>query len=371
MRILSVIGTRPEAIKMAMVVRALAASDAVEHSLCVTAQHREMLDSEMALLELEADYDLDIMTPGQDLTTLTGALLARLRAVLAEARPDRVLVHGDTTTTLAAALAAFYAQIPVAHVEAGLRTADLSFPWPEEMNRRLADALSDRHFAPTARARQNLLAEGLPAAGITVTGNTVIDTLHYMLSSLENEPELVDRARSMSPAREAGRRLILVTGHRRENQGAGLERVCRALVRLAARPDVEIVWPVHLNPEVREPVRRFLGGRPNIHLTGPLDYLSFVYLMREASLVITDSGGIQEEAPSLGKPVLVMREATERQEALAAGALRLVGTDTDRITAEAERLLDDRDAWARMARVRHLYGDGHASERILQALTGD
>ena len=353
---------------MAMVARALAAAGSIDHSLCVTAQHREMLDPVLRLFELEPDYDLDVMSPGQHLADVTSGVLQGMRGVLDEARPDRVLVQGDTTTVLASAMAAFYAKIPVGHVEAGLRTGDMSAPWPEEMNRKVADALSDRHYAPTETARRNLLAEGLPDSGIRVTGNTVIDALLHVVGRLRAEPGLAERARSALPGRAPGRRLVLVTGHRRENFGAGFEQICRALARIGAREDVEVVYPVHLNPNVREPVFRLLGGHPNIRLIEPLDYLSFVHLMTEAHIILTDSGGIQEEAPSLGKPVLVMRGTTERPEAVESGTVRLVGTDADRIADETARLLDDEEAYAAMARVHHPYGDGHASRRILEDL---
>jgi UDP-N-acetylglucosamine 2-epimerase (non-hydrolysing) len=368
MRVLSVVGTRPEAVKMAMVARALAEADGIDHSLCVTAQHREMLDSVLRLFELEPDYDLDVMSPGQQLPDVTSGVLLGMRGVLDEARPDRVLVQGDTTTVLATAMAAFYARVPVGHVEAGLRTGDMSAPWPEEMNRKVADVLSDRHYAPTETARRNLLAEGVSESGIRVTGNTVIDTLLHVVERLETEPGLSDRAGAMLPRRDPERRLLLVTGHRRESFGPGFEQICRALARIGSREDVEIVYPVHLNPNVQEPVFRLLGGHPNIQLIEPLDYLAFVHLMSEAHIILTDSGGIQEEAPSLGKPVLVMRDTTERPEAVASGILRLVGTDADRIVGETARLLDDDDAYAAMARVHHPFGDGQASRRILEDL---
>ena len=371
MRVLSVAGTRPEAIKMAMVARTLACADGIRHQLCVTAQHREMLDSVLRLFDLKPDYDLDVMTPGQNLTDVTGAVLNGMRDVLAESTPDRVLVQGDTITAFAGALAAFYARIPVGHVEAGLRTGDMSAPWPEEMNRRLADALSDRHYAPTESARRNLLREGLPDDGIVVTGNTVIDALLHVVSRLNNEPDLLRQAAMRLPGRDADKRLVLVTGHRRESFGAGFERICRALVRLSSRDDIEIVYPVHLNPRVREPVFRHLTALHNVHLVQPLDYLAFVHLMNESHLILTDSGGIQEEAPALGKPVLVMRDKTERPEALATGTVKLVGTDARRITEEANRLLDNRDDYEAMAQVNHPYGDGKASQRILEDLVGD
>ncbi len=368
MRILSVVGTRPEAVKMAMVARTLAAADGIEHELCVTAQHREMLDSVLRLFDLKPKYDLDVMTPEQDLTEVTGAVLDGMRDVLAEAKPDRVLVQGDTTTVLATALAAFYARIPVGHVEAGLRTGDMLAPWPEEMNRRLADVLSDRHYAPTETARQRLLEEGLPDAGIIVAGNTVIDSLLHIVARLTGDPDLQREAGSRLPQMEDGRRIILVTGHRRESFGEGFEQICRAVAHISKRDDVEIVYPVHLNPRVREPVFRHLADIQNVHLIEPLDYLAFVHLMNEAHLILTDSGGIQEEAPSLGKPVLVMRDTTERPEAVAAGTVRLVGTDLDRITTETARLLDAPETYSAMARIHHPYGDGRASQRILEDL---
>lgn len=369
-RILSVFGTRPEAVKMAPVALTLAAADGVDHRICVTAQHREMLDSVLELFELRPDFDLDVMAPNQDATHVTCAVLAGMRDVLAAVQPDRVLVHGDPTTALAAALAAYYAKVPVGHVEAGLRTGDRYAPWPEEMNRRIADVISDRHYAPTEGARQNLLAEGIPDSGITVTGNTGIDALYHVAERLRSDEELAARARENLPAPATGRRLILVTAHRRENFGAGFEEICRALAAIGARDDVEIVFPVHPNPNVQEPVRRHLRGRRNIHLIEPLDYLSFVAAMSDAHLIVTDSGGIQEEAPALGKPVLVMRDVTERPEAVAAGTVRLVGTDAERIVGETERLLEDGDAYAAMARAANPFGDGHASERILAELTG-
>lgn len=368
-RILSVFGTRPEAVKMAPVARTLGAAEGVDHRICVTAQHREMLDSVLELFELTPEFDLDVMASNQDITHVTCAVLTGMRDVLAEMRPDRVLVHGDPTTALAAALAAYYAKVPVGHVEAGLRTGDRYAPWPEEMNRRIADAISDRHYAPTEKSRQNLLGEGIPDAGITVTGNTGIDALFHVAERLGSDAGLASRARACLPVRAAGRRLILVTAHRRENFGSGFEEICRALAAIGARDDVEIVLPVHPNPNVQEPVRRHLSGRPHIHLIDPLGYVSFVAVMSDAHLIITDSGGIQEEAPALGKPVLVMREVTERPEAVAAGTVRLVGTDAERIVGETERLLEDEETYAAMARAANPFGDGHASERILAELT--
>ena len=368
-RILTVIGTRPEAIKMAMVARALDAAEGIEHRICATAQHREMLDSVLSIFELRPDYDLDVMVPDQDLTHITNAVLTGVAPILADFQPDRLLVQGDTTTTLAAALAAFYAKVPVGHVEAGLRSGDPAMPWPEEMNRRLTDRLSDRHYAPTPQARDNLLAEGFDDGGIVVTGNTGIDALLYVKRRLDNDRKLRDSVCAGVPwTPDESRRMILVTAHRRENLGGGLERVCTALKRLAIRDDVDIVYPVHPNPNVSGPVRSALADHPNIHLMSPVDYVSFVYLMAEAYIIITDSGGIQEEAPSVGKPVLVMRDVTERPEGVRAGTARLVGTNPDCIVSAAECLLDCEDAYATMARMHNPYGDGRAGGRIVKTL---
>jgi UDP-N-acetylglucosamine 2-epimerase (non-hydrolysing) len=328
-----------------------------------------MLDQVLDLFEIEPDYDLNLMRPGQDLSDITSAVLVGMRSVLRQARPHWILVHGDTTTTFAASLAGFYQKIGVGHVEAGLRTGNIYSPWPEEMNRRLTGAIASRHFAPTETARQNLLAEGVPQAQITVTGNTVIDALLQVVERLHTDPALAETQLGRYPFLDARRRLILVTGHRRESFGAGFERICRALAQLAERPDVQIVYPVHLNPNVQEPVRRILGRCENVHLVEPQDYLPFVALMDRSHLIITDSGGIQEEGPSLGKPVLVMRDTTERPEAVSAGTARLVGTDVNRIVEEAERLLDDPGAYESMARAHNPYGDGKASQRIVEELT--
>lgn len=368
MRVLSVFGTRPEAIKMAPVVRALAARDGVDSRVCVTAQHRAMLDQVLDLFDIVPDADLDIMKANQDLTHITGAVLEGVGRVIDEARPDRVLVHGDTTTSFAAALAAFYRKVPVGHVEAGLRTGDVYAPWPEEMNRRLADALSDLYFAPTDGARDNLLAEGTAADRIEVTGNTVIDALFMTLEKLKADDALHARIESAFPFLDPDRRLILVTGHRRENFGQGFENICRALKRLGGRRDVQVVYPVHLNPNVQEPVNRILGDQNNVHLIEPVDYLPFVFLMARSHFVITDSGGIQEEAPSLGKPVLVMREKTERPEAVAVGTVKLVGTSTATIVGEAERLLNEPDAYYVMSHTHNPYGDGKAAGRIVERI---
>lgn len=366
-RILTVFGTRPEAIKMAPVVRALRAENgAVDVRVCATAQHREMLDQVLDLFEITPDWDLDLMAPGQNLTDLTSRVLSGLRGVLGEWRPDIVLVQGDTTTAFATALAAFYARCDVGHVEAGLRTGNRYSPWPEEMNRRLVSGLATHHFAPTERARANLLAEGVAAERIQVTGNTVIDALLRVVEIAHGAAAkaLADRYTALDPKR----RLIVVTGHRRENFGAGFESICWALRRLAERSDVEIVYPVHLNPNVQKPVHAILSDIPNIHLVEPLDYLPFVGLLDRAYLILTDSGGVQEEAPSLGKPVLVMRDTTERPEAVEAGTVRLVGTDENRIVSEAVRLLDDENHYEVMARAHNPYGDGKAAPRIVKEL---
>lgn len=367
LRVLSVFGTRPEAIKMAPVVKALGAADGVESRVCVTGQHREMLDQVLALFNISPDYDLALMRPGQTLGDVTSAVLAGLDKVIHEFRPDILLVHGDTTTTLAASLAAYYRQTPVGHVEAGLRTGNIYSPWPEEINRKVAGAIAELHFAPTAGSQANLRAEGVPEERIVITGNTVIDALQDVVALIG-----ADRDMSAALAEQFNipddRRIVLVTGHRRESFGGGFDRICEALARLAERPDVEVVYPVHLNPNVKGPVERLLGGRDNIRLVPPQDYLPFVYLMSRAELIITDSGGVQEEAPSLGKPVLVMRDTTERPEAVEAGTVKLVGTDTDLIVSTAGRLLDDPDAYAAMNRAHNPYGDGHASARIVAAL---
>ncbi|PLY16464.1 MAG: UDP-N-acetylglucosamine 2-epimerase (non-hydrolyzing) [Sedimenticola sp.] len=368
MKILTVFGTRPEAIKMAPLVKALELQS-WDSRVCVTAQHREMLDQVLELFEINPHYDLDIMKPGQDLYDVTTAILKNLKNVLKEFKPDLVLVHGDTSTTFVTTLAAFYEQIPVGHVEAGLRTGNLYSPWPEEANRKLTGILTQLHFAPTPTARENLLRENVPARQIHVTGNTVIDALLQVVKRIDNDPDLRKELDQKFTFLNPSRRLILVTGHRRENFGQGFEQICQALARLAQRKDIQIVYPVHLNPNVQEPVKRLLGVADNIHLIPPQDYLPFVALMHRAELIITDSGGVQEEAPSLGKPVLVMRETTERPEAVEAGTVSLVGTDSERIYLEAMRLLDDATAYASMARAHNPYGDGRAAARIVDSIT--
>jgi UDP-N-acetylglucosamine 2-epimerase (non-hydrolysing) len=365
---LVVFGTRPEAIKMAPLVAALRRDDRIRVKVCVTAQHREMLDQVLSLFQIVPDHDLDLMRDRQSLSEVTSSIILRLEAVLQSVRPDVVLVHGDTTTAMASALAAYYARVPVAHVEAGLRTSNIYAPWPEEMNRRMVGRLAKLHFAPTELARANLMREGIDTADIFVTGNTVIDALLEVVGRLEREPGLEAQALGQSAPIDEERRIILVTGHRRENFGPGFENICCAIATIAQRPDVSVVYPVHLNPHVREPVHRLLGGVPNVHLIAPLDYLPFTALMRKSYFVLTDSGGIQEEAPALGKPVLVMRENTERPEAVTAGTVRLVGTATETIVDACRELLDDPVVYASMSAASNPYGDGRASARIVDAL---
>ncbi|OGR61097.1 MAG: UDP-N-acetylglucosamine 2-epimerase [Elusimicrobia bacterium GWA2_69_24] len=367
-KILCIFGTRPEAVKLAPVVRALRGSPSFSVQVCVTAQHRRMLDQVLEAFAIRPDFDLDLMRPAQSLSGLTAAVLRALDPVLARVRPDWALVQGDTTTTLTAALAAFYHKVPVAHVEAGLRTGDLGRPWPEELNRRLVGTIASLHFAPTPGARDALRREGVPAGRIFVTGNTVVDALGLATARLAASPSLRERMDRRLGFLDPGRRLILVTGHRQENFGAGFAGVCDALARIARRPDVQVVYPVHLNPKVRDDVRRRLLGTPNLTLIDPLDYLSFVHLMTRATLILTDSGGIQEEAPALGKPVLVLRALTERPEAVRAGCARLVGVDPRRIVRETERLLDEPARLRAMARRRLPFGDGRAAQRIVSIL---
>jgi UDP-N-acetylglucosamine 2-epimerase (non-hydrolysing) len=367
-RILSVFGTRPEAIKMAPLVRALDSDPGFESRVCVTAQHRQMLDQVLQLFGIVPHHDLDLMQPGQDLWSLTARVITALRPVLEAERPDAVLVHGDTTTTFAAAVAAFYARVPVGHVEAGLRTHDLAAPFPEEANRALADRLCRWWFAPTATSRANLLAERLGPDGIVVTGNTVIDALLEVRDRVRGQRFDFGAAQAAVDSNDP---LVLITGHRRENFGQGFLDICTALATLAERfHGTRFVYPVHLNPNVQGPVYSRLGGRDNVHLIPPLEYAPFVRLMDRCTLVLTDSGGVQEEAPGLGKPVLVMRETTERPEAVDAGTVRLVGTGVDRIVGGVSELLTDAAAYDRMARAVNPYGDGRAAGRILAALRG-
>ena len=365
-----VFGTRPEAIKMAPVIRALSEAKLWEVKVCVTAQHRQMLDQVLDLFNIKPDFDLNLMKPGQDLTDITSNVLIGMRDVFGQWKPDMVFVHGDTTTAMAVSLAAFYAKIPVAHVEAGLRTNEIYSPWPEEMNRRIVGRVASLHFAPTDTARANLLAENCADESIYVTGNTVIDALLNVVKKINTDAKINQLLSEHYAFLQKDKRLILVTGHRRENLGQGFEDICKALRKIAERDDVEIVYPVHLNPKVQEPVHRILGDCPRIHLIEPLDYLPFVYLMNRANILLTDSGGIQEEAPSLGKPVLVMRDTTERPEAVSAGTVKLVGTDAARIVFETTCLLDDQSEYQRMSQTNNPYGDGHAAQRIIEILQG-
>lgn len=361
-------GTRPEAIKMAPVVEALKNTPGIETVVAVTAQHRQMLDQVLDLFDIIPDEDLNVMQPGQTLAGLTSRILVGMTEVIARRKPDLVLVHGDTSTTLATAMAAFYNRTAVGHVEAGLRTGNMYSPWPEEANRRLTAPLARLHFAPTEKSRANLLAEGIPGEQIHVTGNTVIDALLAVVAKIQDDPQLSAQLAARFPFLDEDKRLVLVTGHRRENFGDGFEQICQALRGIAERGDTQIVYPVHLNPNVQEPVNRILSGLDGVHLIEPLDYLPFVYLMSKAYLIITDSGGVQEEAPSLGKPVLVMRDTTERPEAIEAGTVRLVGTASERIVAETFRLLDDAAAYEAMSRAHNPYGDGKAAARIATLL---
>lgn len=368
MKVAIVFGTRPEAIKMAPVVAAFRADPAFETLVCVTGQHRTMLDQVLSIFGIEPDIDLDIMTPGQSLTDITVRVLQGMERVIRDHKPDVVLVHGDTTTAMAAALAAFYHQVPVGHVEAGLRTRDIMRPWPEEMNRSVIDVVGRWLFAPTPQARQALLDERIDGSRITVTGNTVIDALLMASDLIEGDADRQNVIASDFTYLDPAKRLLLVTGHRRENFGGGLRRMCEALARLARRGDVQIVYPVHLNENVQQVARETLSGVDDVFLIDPLEYLPFIYLMRRSHLIITDSGGIQEEAPSLGKPVLVTRDVTERPEAVAAGTAHLVGTDPEIIVREATHLLDSADAYKRVSEIRNPYGDGKAAQRILEAI---
>ncbi len=372
MKVLLIFGTRPEAIKMAPLVKSLKNEACIDTKVCVTAQHREMLDQVLELFEIVPDYDLNLMKPGQDLYDITAGVLLGLRSILYDCRPDIVLVHGDTATCFAATLAAFYQQIPVGHVEAGLRTFDICSPWPEEANRVLTGRLATWHFAPTERNRAALVKEGVAAEKIVVTGNTVIDSLQWTARKIDNSVEL--RSVIFETLRAGGlnadvlaNKFVLITGHRRENFGEGFANICLALSELAKNnPEVHFVYPVHLNPNVQEPVKRLLSGLTNVHLISPLGYEPFVYLMQKCYLVLTDSGGVQEEAPGLGKPVLVMRDTTERPEAVEAGTVKLVGTDSRLIVRVVQALLDNTALYIKMSYAHNPYGDGKASLRIVQ-----
>ena len=368
-KILTVFGTRPEAIKMAPLVHALSKDDRIDAKVCITAQHREMLDQVLELFEIEPDFDLNIMKVGQTLNDVTTSILVGLKPILEDFKPDVVLVHGDTATTFAASLAAYYQQIKVGHVEAGLRTGNIYSPWPEEANRKLTSVITNYHFAPTEGSKANLLSEGVSEDEIIVTGNTVIDTLFWVREKLNKDKSLLSALSLRFYYLDPNKKLILVTGHRRESFGSGFERICEALRQIATNnPDAEVLYPVHLNPNVQEPVNRLLKGLDNVFLIEPQQYLPFCYLMVRASIILTDSGGIQEEAPSLGKPVLVMRETTERPEAVDAGTVRLVGTDVNLIVSQVDLLLTNQDEYQEMSKAHNPYGDGLACGRILEFL---
>ena len=368
-KILTVFGTRPEAIKMAPLVHALAADNRFDSKVCVTAQHREMLDQVLGLFEIEPDFDLNIMKPGQTLSDLTTSILVGLKPILESFKPDVVLVHGDTATTFAAALAAYYQQIKVGHVEAGLRTGNIYSPWPEEANRKLTSAITNYHFAPTVGSKNNLLNEGVSEDDITVTGNTVIDSLFWVREKLKQDKFFSGTLSSTFDYLDPNKKLILVTGHRRESFGGGFERICEALHQIASKhPEAQVLYPVHLNPNVQEPVNRLLKDLDNVFLIEPQQYLSFCYLMDRASIILTDSGGVQEEAPSIGKPVLLMRETTERPEAVDADTVRLVGTDVELIVSQVDLLLTNSDEYQKMSKAHNPYGDGLACGRILEFL---
>ena len=373
-KVMLVFGTRPEAIKMAPLIHRLKAEPEIfDIQVCVTAQHRQMLDQVLRIFEIEPDIDLDVMKPGQDLFDLTAHVLQGMRDVFEANKPDAVLVHGDTTTTLATAIACFYARVPVGHVEAGLRTHDLYAPFPEEFNRQLTSKVTRWHFAPTELSRANLIAEGVDHESIAVTGNTVIDALHWVLKRIDHDLnrsfQVTQSLNQAVPFNWQSDRFVLITGHRRENFGYGFLQICEALRELATKFDgVHFVYPVHLNPNVQKPVRTVLAGLSNMHLVQPLDYESFVYLLKHSYLVLTDSGGIQEEAPSLGKPVLLMRDATERPEAVDAGTVELLGANKARIIAGVSRLLEDEAHYSKMSHAHNPYGDGKACDRILAVL---
>ena len=365
-KVMVVFGTRPEAIKMAPVVKACKARPELEVKVCVTAQHRQMLDQVMEIFGLSADFDLNVMAPNQTLGDVTCKVLKGMDGVFEQWKPDMVLVQGDTTTVMAAALAAFYHKIEVGHVEAGLRTGNIYSPWPEEMNRLIAGCLATQHYAPTPRSRDNLLKENKNPDTVFVTGNTVIDALHDAVAIMDGDSALTSKLEAEFPFLDASKRLVLVTGHRRENFGEGFIHICNAIARVAKRPDVQVVYPMHMNPNVRKPVTDILGYLENVHLIEPLDYLSFLFMMRRSYLIMTDSGGVQEEAPSFGKPVIVMRDTTERPEAVEAGTVILAGTETEAMASAAERLLDDAAFYDKMAHAVNPYGDGKASARIAE-----
>ena len=370
MKILLVFGTRPEAIKMLPLYHELKKNNNISVSLCVTGQHRGMLDQVLNLFEVVPDFDLDIMQSGQDLTDVTTKILQGLRDLFEKVRPDLVLVHGDTATTFAASLACYFQKIKVGHVEAGLRTHDLYSPWPEEGNRRLTSVLSKLNFAPTVNSKQNLLNEGFDTKSIFVTGNTVIDALYFVIDKIKNDTKINNELSAFFSFLDSNKKIVLITGHRRENFGQGFENICSAIGQLSEmHQDVQFVYPMHLNPNVRAPVKKYLSSRKNIFLIEPLDYLPFVYLMSKSYLILTDSGGIQEEAPSLGKPVIVMRGTTERPEAVRVGTVKLVGTDIDLIISSVDTLLNNSSIYLQMSELHNPYGDGKASSRIVKIIS--
>ena len=369
-KIITVFGTRPEAIKMAPLVKSLESDVRFQAKVCVTAQHREMLDQVLDIFDIIPDYDLDIMKPGQTLSGVTSSILKGMEVVFKKFKPDYVLVHGDTATTFATSLAAYYHQIPVRHVEAGLRTGNIYSPWPEEANRKLTGVLANIHFAPTTTSKNNLVKEGILPETIHVTGNTVIDALFLAKEIIETNETQREKFEQQFKFLDLRKKLVLVTGHRRESFGGGFERICEALKNIAIEnPNVEIIYPVHLNPNVQEPVKRLISGVKNIHLIEPIEYLPFIYLMDRSDVILTDSGGIQEEAPSLGKPVLVMRDTTERPEAVLAGTVKLVGTNVDKITNQINQLLSDKAYYSNMSRAHNPYGDGNACIQICEVLS--
>jgi len=371
LKILSIFGTRPEAIKMAPLVKKLQQHPDIDSYVCVTAQHREMLDQVLQLFDIIPDYDLDIMKSAQNLTDITSEILKKLEPVLQQLKPDRVLVHGDTTTAMVAAMTAFYQKIPVGHVEAGLRTGDLYSPWPEEMNRRVVSVYADMHFSPTQKAKDNLIDENIDDDKIFITGNTIIDSILLVKDKLNSNKEIAQQFDDILPFLDPQKKLILVTAHRRENFGQGFLDICTAISLIAENKNVQVLYPVHLNPNVQEPVYRILGDKKNVKLISPLDYLHFVYLMNRSYIILTDSGGIQEEAPSLGKPVLVMRDTTERPEAVDAGTVKIVGTNPEVICREVNSLLDDNENYSTMSLAHNPYGDGKASEAIINNILSE
>ncbi len=370
MKIISVFGTRPEAIKMAPVIKELEKFDEIESIVCVTGQHKEMLYQVLRVFDIKPHYDLELMSANQTLNGLSSRIISSLDKVFDLVSPDWVLVHGDTTTSMAASIAAFHRRIRIAHVEAGLRTHDLMQPWPEEMNRRVTDAISDLLFPPTPRAAQNLAAEGLSKRGVFITGNTVIDSLHYTINKIKEDNYMHEKINDYFSFLDFSKKILLVTGHRRENFGHGFLEICNAILELSERDDIQIVYPVHLNPNVHDIVNKMLAGKDNINLIDPLDYVPFVWLMNKSYVILTDSGGVQEEAPSLGKPVLVMRDVTERPEAVEAGTVKLVGTSSQNIIEAVNTLYNDHALYEKFSVAINPYGDGQASKRIIAALAG-